>query len=176
MSTLFLDRDGVLNVRIPGDYIRTPETWVPTPGMEAALAQLSQRFERILVVTNQAGIGKSLMTEADLARVHDKMCAVVSAAGGRIDGVFYCPHRADAGCACRKPATGMGWQALAQFQDIDFSESWMVGDSLSDILFGKDLGMHTALIRGKAEDAAALSKTPADVQFDDLAAFARFIC
>jgi D-glycero-D-manno-heptose 1,7-bisphosphate phosphatase len=176
LSTLFLDRDGVLNERIPGDYVRTPDAWQPVPRLGEAMRLLASRFDFIFVVTNQAGIGKGLMTEADLALVHAHMRATVEAAGGRIDGVFHCPHLKESGCPCRKPATGMAWQALGQYQDIDFSNAWMVGDSASDIRFGRDLGMKTALIRGKAEDAAALLQSPADFSFDDLADFARFIC
>ena len=172
--TLFLDRDGVLNVRIPDEYVQTPEAWVPVEGLAEALRLLAIDFQCIVVVTNQAGIGKGLMTEEDLRAVHAKMFALASAAGGRIDGAYHCPHRSDAGCSCRKPATGMGWLALVEFPEIDFSQSWMVGDSASDMQFGKSLGMRTVLIAGKAEEEKTLAKMNIDFRFDSLLDFARF--
>ncbi len=172
--TLFLDRDGVVNVRTPNDYVKTPDTWVPAEGLDEALRILSVHFQQIIVVTNQAGIGKGLMTEADLAAVHAKMFAVAAAAGGRIDRAYYCPHRSTAGCSCRKPATGMAWLALVDFPDIDFTNSWIAGDSVSDMRFGQTLGMRTALIAGKREEATTLAAMPVDFRFDSLLAFARF--
>ena len=173
--TLFLDRDGVINQRTPGDYVRAPETFEPTERLPEAMRLLAQHFGRIFVVTNQAGIGKGLMTEQDLALVHQKMLDLATAGGGRIDGVFYCPHHKDAACPCRKPATGMAWQALAQFPDIDFENAWLVGDSASDIRFGQALGMHTALITGKQEEVEELAAMKIDFRFDSLFQFARFI-
>ena len=175
LPALFLDRDGVINLRAPGDYVRTPEMFVPTEGLEEAMPLLAEHFGRILVVTNQAGIGKGLMTEQDLAAVHQKMFDFVEAAGGRIDRVYHCPHTKDAGCSCRKPATGMAWLALADFPEIDFNNAWLVGDSASDIRFGQALGMHTALISGKIEEAEELATMKIDFRFDSLLHFARFI-
>lgn len=176
MQTLFLDRDGVINVRTPGDYVKHPDGFIPAPGFETAIAMLSAVFDRIIVVTNQAGIGKGLMTEADLELVHRKMLDITQAAGGRIDGVYFCPHRSDAGCPCRKPATGMAWNALADFPDLDFEHGWMVGDSLADMQFGQALGLKTVLVDGKTEEAEALAKFPVSHRFPTLLDFARFIC
>ncbi|MBX2892433.1 MAG: HAD-IIIA family hydrolase [Saprospiraceae bacterium] len=173
--TLFLDRDGVINVRTPGDYVRVPEMFEPTEGLEEAMRLLAEYFGHIVVVTNQAGIGKGLMTEKNLADVHRKMFDWVQAAGGRIDRAYYCPHSKEAGCRCRKPATGMAWLALADFPDIDFENAWLVGDSASDMEFGQTLGMRVALVAGKFEDAAALAPMNLDFQFDSLLHFARFI-
>jgi len=176
MPTLFLDRDGVINVRIPGDYVKHPDAFIPTPGFETAMPMLAAAFDRIVVVTNQAGIGKGLMNEADLELVHRKMLAITLAAGGRIDGIYFCPHRSDAGCPCRKPATGMAWSALLEFPDIDFEQAWMVGDSLADMQFGQALGMQLALIEGKTEEAESLGNLRIQHQFATLLDFARFIC
>lgn len=170
--TLFLDRDGVINRRTPGDYIRRPEDFVFESGVLQALSVLNQHFGRIVVVTNQAGIGKGLMTEADLAAVHRFMLAGIEQAGGRVDRVYYCPHRAEMNCGCRKPAVGMALQAQADFPDIRFEQAWMVGDSLSDMQFGQALGMKTILIAGKNEDAEALAAFSVDERFDSLLAFA----
>ncbi|HRI60771.1 MAG TPA: HAD family hydrolase [Saprospiraceae bacterium] len=175
LPALFLDRDGVINRRTPGDYVRTPDMFEPTEHLGEAMRLLSAYFGRIIVVTNQAGIGKGLMTEQDLVAVHHKMFELVNTAGGHIDRAFYCPHAKDAGCPCRKPATGMAWKALAEFPDIDFENAWLVGDSASDIRFGQALGMHTVLITGKSEEEEELSAMKIDFRFDSLFQFSRFI-
>ncbi len=175
MPTLFLDRDGVINERTPGDYIKTPNEVLPTEGLGEALRLLAEKFVRIIVVTNQAGIGKGLMTELDFYAVHQKMHSIIEAAGGRIDRVYHCQHRPDAGCTCRKPATGMAWLALADFPEIDFEDAWMVGDSVADMEFAQKLGIRSVLIRGKIEEVAALSRMKIDCQFDSLLEFARWI-
>jgi D-glycero-D-manno-heptose 1,7-bisphosphate phosphatase len=175
MTTLFLDRDGVINVRTPGDYVKTPDAFYPTEGLEEAMRLLAQKFGRIVVVTNQAGIGKGIMTSLELHAVHQRMIQIVEAAGGRIDRVYHCPHRSELGCTCRKPATGMAWLALADFPDIDFEDAWMVGDSHSDMEFAQTLGIRSALIRGKIEDVEMLSRMKIDFQFDSLLEFARWI-
>ena len=93
---------------------------------------------------------------------------------GRIDRAYYCPHRSDAGCGCRKPAPGMALQAQADFPDIDFQQAWMVGDSASDIEFGRTLGLRTVLIEGKTEDTARLNALKVDFRFPSLLAFAQW--
>ncbi|MCB0797859.1 MAG: HAD-IIIA family hydrolase [Chitinophagales bacterium] len=146
--TLFLDRDGVLNTRIPGDYVRNPAQLDILSGVPESLAALSEIFGRVVVVTNQQGIGKGLYAEDDLALVHEKLMQSVRQAGGRIDAVFFCPHLSgDPMCDCRKPAPGMAMQAKKHFPEIDFSRSVMVGDAASDIRFGRDLGMYTVAIQ-----------------------------
>jgi D-glycero-D-manno-heptose 1,7-bisphosphate phosphatase len=174
MNTLFLDRDGVINNRLPGDYVRQVDDFHFLPGVLEAIAGLSPHFQYIVVVTNQAGIGKGLMTATDLQTIHEHLLQKVHSAGGRVDAIFYCPHRSDAGCDCRKPATGMGFQAQKTFPDLDFSRSWMVGDSISDIQFGQALGMKTALIEGKAEESEARQHLHTDFKGEDLMAFAQF--
>ncbi|MCC6460980.1 MAG: HAD family hydrolase [Saprospiraceae bacterium] len=173
LPALFLDRDGVLNERTPGDYVKHPDAFIPTAGVFEALALLNRLFGRIVVVTNQAGVGRGLMTEAQLLAVHQKMLDLTAASGGRIDRAYYCPHRSAAGCGCRKPAPGMALQAQADFPDIDFQQAWMVGDSASDIEFGQRLGMKTALITGKEEETERLAGMAIDLRFDSLLAFAR---
>jgi len=151
---LFLDRDGVINRRLPGDYVRQPEQFVFEPNALQALRLLAEWFNPIVVVTNQAGVGKGLMTINDLCAVHEKMLREVVWAGGRIDGVYFCPHRPDEGCPCRKPATGMAYQARRDFPQIAFSTAWMVGDAPTDMAFGAALGMQTALILGNNDESA----------------------
>ncbi len=175
MSTLFLDRDGVINLRTPGEYVKTPHEFQPTEGLTEAMRLLSEQFGRIIVVTNQAGVGKGLMTALELHSVHHKMLSLIEEAGGRIDRVYHCLHRAEAGCTCRKPATGMAWIALADFPDIDFEDAWMVGDSISDMKFAQTLGIRSVLIRGKIEEVPVLSGMAVDFHFDSLLEFARWI-
>jgi D-glycero-D-manno-heptose 1,7-bisphosphate phosphatase len=131
--TLFLDRDGVLNQRIEGDYVRRWEDWEWLPGVLPALADFSKTFGKIVVVTNQRGVARGFYTEAELAAIHKKMEKAVKAAGGRIDAIYYCPHEKDAGCACRKPQAGMILQAAKEVPGVDLKRALMVGDSISDM-------------------------------------------
>lgn len=173
-TALFLDRDGVLNVRIPGDYVKHPEDFEPVAGLAEALRLLRPHFDPMVVVTNQAGIGKGLMRVEELDAVHHRLLLLAEAAGGPIDKIYYCPHRAEEGCPCRKPATGMAWQALADFPDISLEKSWMVGDSASDMAFARALGLRAVLIEGKTEETAQMSTLKVDYRFPSLLAFARW--
>jgi len=173
MPALFLDRDGVINVRTVGDYVKSPAEFVPVEGLGEAMRLLAGLFERIVVVTNQAGIGRGRMAESDLIAVHTKMIDIVQAAGGRIDKAYYCPHRSDAGCDCRKPAPGMAHKAKTDFPDIDFKDAWLIGDSASDIEFGQRLGMHTALITGKTEETEILNNMEVDIRCGSLLEFVK---
>lgn len=139
--TLFLDRDGVINRRLPGAYVRRPEAFEFLPGVRQALPVLGRYFSIMVVLTNQQGIGKGWMTERDLEEVHAYMRREIAAAGGRIDGLYYCPHLASAGCSCRKPRTGLALQARKDFPAIDFRQAVLVGDSVSDIELARRLGM-----------------------------------
>ena len=168
--SLFLDRDGVINERLPGDYVKSPSSFVFIPGAAEAIARLSKVYGWIFIVTNQQGIGRGLMSDADLKMVHDHMLAEIGNGGGSIHAVYYCPHRAEDGCACRKPATGMFDKAVAQFPEIDGVRSVMVGDSLSDMLFARNAGMHCVAAGGN-EEAERL----ADAGVADLNAFADII-
>ena len=147
--TLFLDRDGVINKRIERDYVREWSQFKFLPNTLDALRILKGIFGRIIVVTNQRGIGRNLMTYQDLQLIHANMLEIVKKSGGRIDAVYYCPHDYEKGyCLCRKPNVGMAIQAKKDFPDIDFSKSVMVGDSLSDMDFGKRLGMVCVFVGG----------------------------
>ena len=144
--TLFLDRDGVLNQRIVDDYVLKPEPFVVIDGVFEALKVFSSIFEHIVVVTNQQGIGKGLMTEDDLDAIHTMFLNKVSECGGRIDKIYFCPDLASACSFNRKPNIGMALQAKKDFANIRFNRSLMVGDSLSDMKFGKHAGMTTVLV------------------------------
>lgn len=130
--TIFLDRDGVINARAPrAEYIRTPEEFTFLPGVLDALAMLNRAGYRVLVISNQAGIGRGVMTEEDLAAVNRKLTDEAAAAGGRIDTIYYCPHDWDDGCDCRKPKPGMLFQAQRQWH-LDLTRTLFVGDDVRD--------------------------------------------
>ncbi len=143
--SLFLDRDGVLNLEKDQDYIRHHDEFIFYPNVPEVLGELSKFFNRIIIVTNQRGIGKGLMTEDDLHLIHQKMLQAIENHGGKIDNIYFAPDL-DSNSPNRKPNTGMGLQAKQDFPDIDFSKSIMVGNNLSDMAFGKNLGMKTVFV------------------------------
>ena len=138
---LFVDRDGVLNVQIHGDYVRSWGQWKWMDGMPQQLAEWAKQYKRVFLVTNQQGVGKGLMSEADLADIHRHMLEEVKAAGGRLDGIYVCTDLEGSHSPCRKPATGMALQAQREFPEVDFHRSVMIGDSLSDMLFARNAQM-----------------------------------
>ena len=149
--TLFLDRDGVINKKLPNDYVKTISEFVFEDGAIAAVQQLGEVFGRIIVVTNQQGIGKGLMTVEMLDSVHDYMNHKINQAGGKISQIYYCPNLEKENSNCRKPNTGMAEQARKDFPEIDFKKSMIVGDSISDLQMGKRVGMLTCYIHPQPE-------------------------
>lgn len=144
--SLFLDRDGVINRRIPGAYIRMIEEFEFLPGVLESMSRFSKLFRHLIIVTNQQGIGKGLMTEEDLHQIHRHMSERIMAADGRIDKIYFCSDLATRSGNCRKPSPAMGLKAKKDFPGIDFERSVMVGDSITDVGFGENLGMKTVLI------------------------------
>ena len=143
---VFLDRDGVINVKAPeGQYITRWEEFQFLPDVADAIAHLNRAQFSVIVVSNQRGVAKGLMTVDALEEIHRRMLAELAASSARIDAIYYCPHDVDAACACRKPAPGMLLQA-ARNHNIDLPNSWMVGDSDSDLLAGKNAGCRTVRI------------------------------
>ena len=134
--TLFLDRDGVINKRLPGNYVRTIEEFEFLGGVKEALFWFSQYFDRIFIVTNQQGIDKGIMDHEDLYFIHDYLLSEVEKSGGKIDQIYYCPHLSIENSYYRKPNPGMAIMAKEDFPEIEFTSSIMVGDSYSDIVFG----------------------------------------
>jgi D-glycero-D-manno-heptose 1,7-bisphosphate phosphatase len=166
---LFLDRDGVINYRITGGYVTCWEEFEFLPGVLDAMALLSQEFKRIVVVTNQQGVGKGLMSRSDLEDIHAGMIREIEMAGGRVDAVYYCTDLENEAGNCRKPGSAMGWMAKEKFPEIEFGKSIMAGDSVSDMEFGKNLGMIRVLIGSGRESEA---DTCFDCSFDSLYDFA----
>ncbi len=148
--TVFLDRDGVINRKAPkGDYVKRWEEFEFLPGAREALALLTLRGFRTIVVTNQRGIARGLMTEGDLTEIHRRMARELAAVGARLDAIYYCPHEHGT-CACRKPAIGLFERARDAFPDIDFSSAYMIGDSSDDMEAGRRAGCRTILVSPRA--------------------------
>ena len=173
--TLFLDRDGVINRRIPGQYITRWEDFEFLPGVLAALRILNPLVGRIVIATNQQGIKKGIFDEAALEQVHQKMLKSIQEAGGRIDKIYYCPELATTNPHCRKPNPGMAEQAQADFPEINFHESMMVGDSASDIQFANQLEMKSARIYTRDDEEEKLKLLKIDHCFNSLLGLANFI-
>jgi len=150
-QSLFLDRDGVINKRIMGGYITRADDFEFLPGVLEAIRLLSEHFAHVFIVTNQQGIGKGLMTEEKLEEIHQAMQSQIEYAGGRIDKIYFCPDLASKEPNCRKPGIQMALQAKQDFPDINFTQSIMVGDTLSDMEFGENAGMQCVLISDSKE-------------------------
>lgn len=145
-SFLFLDRDGVINKRPLNDYVKRWEDFHFLPGVLEAFQSFAKHFEKIFIITNQQGVGKGLMTEEDLEHIHTKMKESISDHGGRIDAIFYCTRLKSDPQNCRKPNIQMAHWAKEQFPEVDFSKSVMIGDTLSDMKFAKNVGMLSILL------------------------------
>lgn len=172
--TLFLDRDGVVNKKLPDDYVKSWDEFEFLPGVLESLAVLRNYFSRIVVVSNQQGIGKGIMTEADLKVIHDQMLREVEQNGGLIDAVYFCPDLENSRSRNRKPETGMALQAQNDFPDIEFKNSVMVGDALSDMDFAGKLGM-VAVYLGTDKQFIDNNKNKIDYVFNNLKEFADFL-
>jgi D-glycero-D-manno-heptose 1,7-bisphosphate phosphatase len=170
MKLVILDRDGVINFD-SDQYIKSPAEWKPIPGSPEAIARLNQAGYRVVVATNQSGVGRGLFEMDTLNAIHEKMHKTVAAAGGRIDAVFYCPHAADAGCDCRKPKPGM-LERIAACYNTDLSGVPAVGDSLRDLQAAAVTGARPMLVlTGKGEKTRKEAALPEGTQvFADLAA------
>lgn len=147
----FLDRDGVINRKAPeGEYVTCWEEMQFLPGVPEAITLLNRAGFRVIVVSNQRGVAKGLMTAAELEAIHRRMCQALAADGATIDAIYYCPHDTQPACDCRKPAPGM-LIAAARTYELNLAASWMVGDSDTDEAAGRNAGCRTVLI---APDAA----------------------
>ena len=145
-STLFLDRDGVINKKLEGRYVRFFEDFSFMHGAINAISKLSQVFQYIIIITNQQGIGKGLMTEIELDLLHKQMIHELKKKGGKIDAIYYCVDLASKKCNCRKPGTTMFENALKDFPKIDIMKSYMIGDSDSDIQAGNAMQLNTVKV------------------------------
>jgi D-glycero-D-manno-heptose 1,7-bisphosphate phosphatase len=175
MKLIILDRDGVINFDSP-HYIKSPAEWKAIPGSLEAIARLTQAGYKVVVATNQSGIGRGLFDMDTLNAIHDKMHRAVQALGGRIDAIYFCPHTADSKCDCRKPMPGMFLRIGACF-NTDLSKAFSVGDSLRDLQAAERAGASPMLVlTGKGENTLAEGGLPESTQiFPDLAAVTNHI-
>ncbi len=159
MKLIVLDRDGVIN-QDSEQFIKSPEEWKPIPGSLDAIARLNQAGYRVVVATNQSGIGRNLFDMATLNAIHDKMHRAAGVAGGRIDAVFFCPHAADSTCVCRKPKPGM-FQDIGRRFNVPLEGVPAVGDSSRDLAAAVAAGASPILVRtGKGEKTIAAGDLP----------------
>ncbi|WP_299072945.1 D-glycero-beta-D-manno-heptose 1,7-bisphosphate 7-phosphatase [Accumulibacter sp.] len=175
MKLVILDRDGVVNYDSK-QFIKSPAEWRPIPGSIDAIAKLSQAGYRVIIATNQSGIGRGLFDMDTLNAIHDKMHRAVQQAGGRIDAIFYCPHPIEDDCKCRKPKTGM-FERIAGCFNVDLIGTPSVGDSLRDLQAAAAVGARPLLVlTGKGTQTQAEGGLPEGTQvFPDLATAAEEI-
>jgi D-glycero-D-manno-heptose 1,7-bisphosphate phosphatase len=167
---IVLDRDGVINFD-SDQFIKSPEEWKPIPGSLEAIARLSQADYRVVVATNQSGIGRGLFDMPTLNAIHDKMHKACAALGGRIDAVFFCPHTNESNCTCRKPKSGM-LEEIATRYGINMKDVPSVGDSLRDLEAAQRLEAQPILVlTGKGAKTQAKGGLPeSTLIYPDLAA------
>jgi D-glycero-D-manno-heptose 1,7-bisphosphate phosphatase len=162
---VFLDRDGVINRKALEDhYVTRWEEFHILPGVVEGITLLNRTGFCVIVVTNQRGIAKGLMTAADLEKMHERMSALFARSGATIDAIYFCPHEVDQFCNCRKPAPGMLLDA-ARSRGIDLSASWMIGDSDIDVKAGKNAGCKTVRVlstNASEEESVRRAASPDD--------------
>lgn len=153
IKTVFLDRDGVINRKpVEGDYVKCWKEFEFLPRAPEALRLLKEAGLRLIIITNQRGIARGLMSESALEEIHRRMLAELTRLRASVDAIYYCPHE-EGTCDCRKPRDGLFRQALRDFPDIDFTSSAIIGDSLTDMEVGARLGCWTILIAdGKTKE------------------------
>ncbi|GHU63383.1 D-glycero-alpha-D-manno-heptose-1,7-bisphosphate 7-phosphatase [Bacteroidia bacterium] len=170
-NALFLDRDGVINIQRPGDYVKSTDEFVFIDSVLEALQILDDLFEYIIIITNQRGVGRGLMSLSDLEAVHHYMTETIASNGGRIDRIYVCTETDDSHVN-RKPNPGMALLAKQDFPDVDFTNSFVAGDSLSDMQFAENVGISAVLIGNKYSDKEISSLNIA-AHYPDLFTFAR---
>jgi D-glycero-D-manno-heptose 1,7-bisphosphate phosphatase len=173
MKLIILDRDGVINYD-SDQFIKSPQEWRPIEGSLEAIALLNQFGWRVVVATNQSGVGRGLFDMDTLAAIHEKMHRSLAQTGGRIDAIFFCPHAADSKCACRKPKPGMLLEIASRF-NVDLADVPVVGDSLRDLQAADAAGAQPVLVRtGKGTRTEADPALPRGARiYDNLAAMVR---
>lgn len=172
MKLIVLDRDGVINVDSE-QFIKSPDEWKPIPGSLEAIARLNESGWRVVVASNQSGVGRGLFDMDTLNAINEKMTKAIAQAGGRLDAIFFCPHSADSTCDCRKPRPGMFVQIAERF-NVDMRGVPVVGDSLRDLQAGVAVGCQPYLVlTGKGAKTQADPALPeGTLVFPDLAAVA----
>jgi D-glycero-D-manno-heptose 1,7-bisphosphate phosphatase len=167
-----LDRDGVIN-RESADFIKSADEWLPLPGSLEAIAALSRAGFTVVVATNQSGVGRGLISSSALEEIHRRMVQRVEQAGGKLAGIFFCPHRPEDDCSCRKPKPGLLRQIEARF-GCSLKGRPVIGDSARDLQAAEAVGARAILVRtGNGIGTEQQIRSGSDVEvFDDLAAAA----
>jgi D-glycero-D-manno-heptose 1,7-bisphosphate phosphatase len=145
VKLLILDRDGVIN-EDSDDYIKNADEWLPLPDSIEAIASLSRAGFTIYVATNQSGLGRGLFGQSELDAMHTKLKDLVAKQGGSLEGIFYCPHRPDENCNCRKPKPGL-LQQIAADARCSLQNVPLIGDSLRDLEAGLAMGCLPILVK-----------------------------
>ena len=143
-AAVFLDRDGVINEN-RDDYVKGWEEVCFLPGALEALARLAATPFRVLLITNQSPIGRGILTAGQVEATNRRLVEEIGAHGGRIDGIYYCPHCPDDGCDCRKPRPGLLLRAARELE-IDLRHSYLVGDAISDVEAGLAAGCRPIMV------------------------------
>lgn len=171
MKLIILDRDGVINYDSDA-YIKSPEEWNPIPGSLEAIARLHREGFRIVVASNQSGVGRGLFDTDTLMKIHLKMIDAVRAKGGDIDAVFFCPHRPDEGCRCRKPLPGL-FEEIADRLKVSLNGVWVVGDDERDVVAARAVSARPIFVRtGHGRRTLRKKQFEHVPVYDNLAAFA----
>ena len=157
-DTLFLDRDGVINEKLENRYVTCIKEFVFIEGVLESFATINKYFKRVIIITNQQGIGKKIMTVKQLEDVHNYMKSEIENSGGKINKIYFCSDLASKENNCRKPGTKMFEKALEDFPKIDLKKSFMFGDSDSDIIAGEKMGIKSVKIDHKFNLKSALKK------------------
>ncbi len=165
--TLFLDRDGVINKKKENDYVLNTDEFFFINGVLQAIPKLNNIFSKTIIVTNQQCIGKGILSETDLKKIHDAMVEEIQLHKGHIDQIYFAPHLANENNSLRKPNIGMALQAKKKFHSVNFTKSIIVGDSISDMEFGKNAGMVTVYIT----DDLSIKNNLIDYAFNSLFEF-----
>jgi len=177
MKIVFLDRDGVIN-KYPGDklYVTSLRKFKFLPKAKQAVALLSKAGYKIFVASNQAGVGKGVYAQSTLDMITAKMLDGINHAGGKITKVYYCTHRKEAGCSCRKPKPGLLKKAAQEFK-FNLNKAYFVGDTIRDVLTAHKAGCRSVLVLCGKEKLKDKNKWPVkpDFIFTDLLATARFL-
>ena len=170
--TLFLDRDGVINDEKHMTYVNTWEEFIFYPGVKEAIKLFTEKFGRIFIMTNQRGVAKGLSQLKDLELIHSNMVEEIKAAGGRIDKVYFCTDMENES-PYRKPNPGMGLQAKKEFPDIDFAKTIMVGNTMGDMEFGRNLGIAINIFLLTTYPDIMVQHPMVDLVFTDLLSIAK---
>ena len=175
MKLVILDRDGVINID-SDQFIKTPEEWKPIPGSLDAIARLNHAGYRVVIASNQSGIGRGLFDMAALNAINEKMYKALAQVGGRIDALFYCPHPAEANCTCRKPKPGM-FEDVARRFNVSLAGVPSIGDSLRDLQAAVAAGgLPILVLTGKGAKTQAAGGLPEHTKvYQDLAEAVRAI-